>query len=68
MNDQRQLAHWEQESLDSVPTFNLGALLNETAPVIFEDRLQSRDFVHVSNIVQANILLESFARVRRWRL
>jgi dTDP-L-rhamnose 4-epimerase len=31
-------------------------LLNENRPVIFEDGLQSRDFVHVSDIVQANLL------------
>lgn len=31
-------------------------ILNNSAPVIYEDGLQSRDFVHVSDIVQANIL------------
>jgi len=31
-------------------------ILNNAAPVIYEDGLQSRDFVHVSDIVQANIL------------
>ena len=31
-------------------------LLNHQAPIVFEDGLQSRDFVHVSDIVQANLL------------
>ncbi|MFC1713108.1 SDR family NAD(P)-dependent oxidoreductase [Candidatus Poribacteria bacterium] len=31
-------------------------ILNNNAPLVFEDGLQSRDFVHVSDIVQANLL------------
>ncbi|HET9530875.1 MAG TPA: GDP-mannose 4,6-dehydratase, partial [Blastocatellia bacterium] len=31
-------------------------LLNDQRPVVFEDGNQTRDFVHVSDIVQANLL------------
>ncbi len=31
-------------------------LLNGAAPILFEDGLQSRDFIHVSDIVRANLL------------
>jgi dTDP-L-rhamnose 4-epimerase len=31
-------------------------LLNHQSPIVFEDGLQSRDFIHVSDIVQANLL------------
>jgi dTDP-L-rhamnose 4-epimerase len=34
-----------------------GRLLNGHAPVIFEDGRQSRDFTHVSDIVQANLVV-----------
>jgi dTDP-L-rhamnose 4-epimerase len=31
-------------------------ILNNNSPVVYEDGLQSRDFIHVSDIVKANIL------------
>ncbi|HEU5182774.1 MAG TPA: NAD-dependent epimerase/dehydratase family protein [Candidatus Polarisedimenticolia bacterium] len=31
-------------------------LLNGAAPILFEDGMQSRDFIHVSDIVRANLL------------
>ena len=31
-------------------------LLNHNSPIVFEDGLQSRDFIHISDIVQANML------------
>lgn len=31
-------------------------LLNKKSPLIYEDGMQSRDFIHISDIVQANIL------------
>jgi len=33
-----------------------GRLLNDKPPIVFEDGLQRRDMVHVSDIVQANLL------------
>ncbi len=33
-----------------------GRLLNNNPPLVFEDGLQTRDFIHVSDIVQANML------------
>jgi dTDP-L-rhamnose 4-epimerase len=32
-------------------------LLNDQSPLIYEDGLQTRDFVHISDIVQANLLV-----------
>lgn len=41
-------------------------LLNRNAPLVFEDGMQSRDFTHVSDIVQANLLaLDSEASADR---
>lgn len=34
----------------------LSRILNNNRPLIFEDGLQSRDFIHVSDIVRANIM------------
>lgn len=34
----------------------LSRILNNNRPLVFEDGLQSRDFIHVSDIVRANIL------------
>lgn len=50
----------DRQSLNN-PYTGVGAifssrLLNNHSPIIFEDGLQGRDFTHVSDIVQANIL------------
>jgi len=37
-------------------------LLNDRAPLVYEDGEQSRDFVHVSDIVQANLLAISTSK------
>ncbi len=34
-----------------------GRILNKEAPIIFEDGLQKRDLIHISDITQANILV-----------
>ena len=34
----------------------LSRLLNNNRPLVFEDGLQSRDFIHISDLVKANIL------------
>jgi dTDP-L-rhamnose 4-epimerase len=37
-------------------------LLNDRAPLVYEDGAQSRDFIHVSDIVQANLLALSISQ------